>query len=275
MKNTGERHIVANSSINEVEYYNHLMHLATYRFAEKYALGKRVLDYGCGSGYGSYSLSRVAEHVIAVDISDEALIFARNNYKATNIEYCLISEFNQEKFDMITSFQVIEHVPNSRVYIAKLKKLLKPNGILLISTPDKKFRLFNIIQKPWNIYHLKEYSEIELMQLVETEFNTFEILKIGSNADFIQKEITRTEIQKRITLPFTLLIYPNFLRVFFLKTLMNTYQFSKRFRKTDNHKLQILESELENKYTLDDIEFSKDLKFSTDLLVICTNTIHL
>ncbi|MDD3080387.1 MAG: methyltransferase domain-containing protein [Paludibacter sp.] len=274
MKNTGERHIIDEVITDEAEFYNHLMHIATYQFAEKFIIGKRVLDYGCGSGYGSYSLSLLAEHVKAVDISHETIEFAKNKYKATNIEYCLVSELNDEKFDVITSFQVIEHVTNNKEYINKLKSLLKPNGYLLISTPDKRNRLFNIIQRPWNIYHLKEYSELSLKRLLLKQFNTVEILKIGSKSELVTKEISRDKIQRNITLPCTLIIYPNFIRIFLLKFQVKIYRLLKGFRKvnlSNNSMENSVKNDFEFKYTVSDIEFSNDLVLSTDLLAICKN----
>lgn len=273
MKNTGERHIVNEVITNDSGFYNHLMHIATYQFAEKFVIGKRVLDYGCGSGYGSYSLSLIAEHVKAVDISAEAIEFAKDKYKAINIEFSLISELNEEKFDVITSFQVIEHVPNDKEYINRLKALLKPNGYLLISTPDKRDRLFNLIQRPWNIYHLKEYSELSLKRLVSKHFNKFEILKIGSEEEFVMKEISRTRAQRYLTLPCTLIIYPNFIRVFLLNAQVKIYKALKKNRKnkTSSSQKEIIKPDLNLQYTVNDIVFSNDLKLSTDLLVICKN----
>ena len=58
MGNTGERHFLNEDITNEAEYYNHLIHIATYKFALKYVKDKQVLDYGCGSGYGSRMLSK-------------------------------------------------------------------------------------------------------------------------------------------------------------------------------------------------------------------------
>jgi len=87
MKNTSERHIINSEFQNEAEYYIHLVHIATYEFASKYVKGKRVLDYGCGSGYGSYILSSLADNVTGVDISIEAVDFAKINYSANNLNF--------------------------------------------------------------------------------------------------------------------------------------------------------------------------------------------
>ncbi|MFA5327131.1 MAG: class I SAM-dependent methyltransferase [Prolixibacteraceae bacterium] len=271
MENTGERHILDEDISDEAEYYNHLMHIATYQFALKYVKGKRVLDYGCGSGYGSYMLSDVADNVTAVDISDEAILFAKSCYNANNLVFNSTSELLNEKYDVITSFQVIEHVVSDKEYIEKLKNLLNPEGCLLISTPDKNVRLFNYIQKPWNIFHLKEYTSNGLLKLLQNYFDTVEVLKIGSDADFIVKEISRTKKQRLLTLPCTLFFYPNFLRIFLLNFQVRIYNAINKYRKNNkvtpkNSKHSI---DFKTKHSINDINIAANMEFSTDLLAIC------
>ena len=112
MDNTSERHIPNEQFKDEAELYNHLMHVATYQYAFKFIAGKRVLDFGCGSGYGSYMLSGMAHSVTAVDVSREAVDFAKEKHAAANLVFKTIPELADEKYDVITSFQVIEHVSN-------------------------------------------------------------------------------------------------------------------------------------------------------------------
>jgi len=230
MRNTGERHIISENITDKAELYNHFMHIATYKYAESYSKGKCVLDFGCGSGYGSYGLSLVAEHVTAVDISTEAVEYAKENYYNKNLIYCMISDLKNEKFDVITSFQVIEHVSNEKKYLETLKALLKPDGYLIISTPDKEKRLFKGIQKPWNIFHIKEYSNQGLKKILSNFFSSVEIIKIGSQKDFVINEIERCKKQKLITLPCTLFIYPYFIRVLLLKAQSKAYNIFVKYR---------------------------------------------
>jgi SAM-dependent methyltransferase len=273
MENTGERHILSEDITDEAEYYNHLMHIATYQFALKYVKGKRVLDYGCGSGYGSYMLSDIAEYVSAVDISLEAVNFAKESYKVKNLSFSTLQELSDEKYDVITSFQVIEHVPDNKEYIRKLKDLLNPEGYLLISTPDKTYRLFNKIQKPWNIFHLKEYNVNDLNNLLKSYFARVEVLKIGSRADIIRKEISRTKKQRLITLPFTLFFYPNLLRVYLLNFQVAMYNRINKYRR--NNLLPMKKNDDKNDFkaelSINDIDFSTNMALSTDLLAICYN----
>ena len=271
MDNTSERHIPNEEFKDEAELYNHLMHVATYQYAYKFVAGKRVLDFGCGSGYGSYMLSGVADSVTAVDVSREAVDFAKGNYASGNLIFKTIPELTDDKYDVITSFQVIEHVSNEEEYIQKIKSLLRPDGCLLISTPNKRYRLFNYIQRPWNIFHLKEYSGNSFSNLLLKYFKSVDLLKIGSKANFVLNEISRTKKQRLITLPCTLIIYPHSLRVFLLNFQIKIYDMIHRFRKNSPlaEEKPAFNADFKNKYSATDIEFSNTLAFSTDLLAIC------
>lgn len=272
MENTGERHILGIDFIDEADYYIHLMHIASYEFALKYAVGKKVLDYGCGSGYGSLLLAKKAQSVIAVDISLDAVEYAKENFASENLTFKEVKDLDSKKFDMITSFQVIEHVFNDKEYMKKLKSLLNPGGILLLSTPDKTNRLFEYIQTPWNIYHLKEYSSKSMQRLLNNYFIDFDILKITSVPELVLAEINRRKKQRLITLPCTLFFYPNFLRVFLLKLQTRLYKIIIKLRnKNNSHSItgSIHEDTLFSKFNSNDIEISKNPLYPTDLFVIC------
>lgn len=274
MKDTGERHIIHQQFANKSELYLHLMHIATYEYAKKLIKDKKVLDYGCGSGYGSHMLSLTAASVTGVDISKEAVDFANNEYKAPNLNFKTIAELGNEKFDVITSFQVIEHVPDDKKYTSALKQLLNPGGILIISTPDKKYRLFNYIQQPWNIFHLKEYTPESLQKLLKKYFKQVEILKIGSDSDLILEEIKRTKKQRIAVLPSTLSIYPYSLRVFLLNVQKNIFELLRKIRTGNKIPLRSEDNtsaDFASQYSHQDIVFKKEMQYSTDLLAICKN----
>ena len=266
MKKTFERHFVDSEIRNEAEYYNHLMHLATYEFAVKYVNGKIVLDYGCGSGYGSHILARKAEKVIAVDIDQDAINYAKNSFVATNLVFKTVSELTTERFDVITLFQVIEHVSNAKIFLKEIKKLLNPNGCLLVSTPDRINRLFPIIQKPWNVFHLKEYSSTSLSNLLNEYFSKVDLLNIGSTSDLVLKEIERTRKHRIITLPCTLFFYPIYLRVLLLNLQGKLWKLIILFKRERDDNVF---ADFKTKYSIKDIEINSNLSLSTDLLAIC------
>jgi ubiquinone/menaquinone biosynthesis C-methylase UbiE len=241
------------------DFYIHLMHTATYNYALQYVTGKRVLDYGCGSGYGSYILAGQALNVQAADISQEAIEFAKKKFIKDSLSFCLTSNLGKEFFDVITSFQVIEHIKNVDDYLVRLKNFLSPSGILLLSTPDKSNRLISYIQKPWNYYHYKEYSQKELINLLNKYFNSVKLLKVSAKDELVKYEIIRRKKLKWISLPFTLFFFPDFLRITLLKLGERVYSYflgqSKNTYFMD--------------FTIDDIEFANDPPNPTDLIVIC------
>jgi len=276
MEATGERLILGTDLVDEADYYIYLLHLATYNFALPFVKNKNVLDYGCGSGYGSQMLALEASSIVAVDISKDAIDFASKNYPANNIDFKTLNQFDNipenKKFDVITSFQVIEHISDENKYIERLKNLLKPGGYLIISTPDKTSRLVNMIQKPWNIFHIKEYSSRSLFRLLNKYFREIKVLKITSKPEFVEHELIRRKKQKYITLPCTLFFYPYFLRVFLLKLQARLYGYLS-FLKRKIKKIPLTQKiNLDNpalKYTITDIEISENPENPTDLLVVC------
>lgn len=276
MDNTDQRLSLEEEIQDEAELYNHLMHLASYKFAQGFAKDKKVLDYGCGSGYGSFLLSSVALNVVGVDIDSEAIKSAKNAYKSPNLKYTTIKELVDTKFDVIISFQVIEHVSDVIEYLEKLKGLLYPDGYVLISTPNRTNRLFRYIQKPWNLYHLTEYSPKGFSHLLKNHFQEVEMLKIGSRTELVDKEIARTKKLRIVTLPCTLFFYPNFLRVFLLNQIASLYNFVNHYR-TQRPLYQsksTLTTDFKNKYSVNDIEISNEKMHSTDLIAVCSMSTH-
>jgi 2-polyprenyl-3-methyl-5-hydroxy-6-metoxy-1,4-benzoquinol methylase len=276
MDNTDQRLSLDEEIQDEAEMYNHLMHIASYKFAQQFAKDKKVLDYGCGSGYGSFLLSSVALNVVGVDIDNEAIEKAQNAYSANNLKYSTIKELVDTKFDVIISFQVIEHVTNVKEYLEKLKRMLNPGGYLLISTPNRTNRLFRYIQKPWNLYHLTEYSPERFSRILNKYFQNVQILKIGSRTELVDKEIARTKKLRIVTLPCTLFFYPNFIRVFLLNQIASLYNFLNHYR-TQKHSHQPkskLTIDFKNKYSANDIEISNEIAHTTDLMAVCIMSTH-
>lgn len=143
-----------------------------------------ALDVGCGCGYGSFILAKKAKRVIAIDKSKKAIDYACKNYKKDNIKYRIfdIEKDNALKlgyFDLITCFEVIEHIKNPDKAIKNLRKIIRPDGLLFISTPNKNNHYAN------NPYHVKEYDENEIIDLLEN--NGFEIKEIFGQYPIIGK----------------------------------------------------------------------------------------
>lgn len=152
----GERHIPL------VKRYNaamHLGHMAAYREALRYAFGRRVLDVGCGTGYGSFFLaSYSANWVEALDIHPGALEYARHVYQHPRLRFhegdALELPFPDLSFDFVFSSQVIEHVTSSEKFLQEIRRVLRPNGFCLITTPNQV--IFSPAGAETNPHHINE-----------------------------------------------------------------------------------------------------------------------
>jgi len=214
---TGERMILEHYKSSPEDFVIYLMHVATYRFAERYTQGKRVLDYGCGSGYGSAQIARTAAHVTAVDVSDEAIAHARTQFGGDNIDFAVIDPsaplpFADASFDTVLSFQVFEHVEDTDRYLAEIRRVLVPGGTLLLVTPDRSTRLLPG-QRPWNRWHVHEYGDTELQRLLARHFAHVEVMGMTATPALLDIELRRCRRVKWMTLPFTLPVMPDRWRV--------------------------------------------------------------
>jgi len=168
MKYTGERCVLGQTwDLVEKE------HLARYEFALQYLGDKKVLDLGCGSGYGVDLIASKASEVIGVDISDEAISYSRQHYKKENIKFFVgdaanLHFFRDEEFDAVVSFEVIEHITTYLKFLKEIRRVLKNDGILIISTPNKKYHSPGS-EKPRNIFHVIEF-ELDGFKKLLTEY---------------------------------------------------------------------------------------------------------
>ena len=114
-------------------------HWARYLFAQQLAAGKRVLDVACGSGYGSALLAEVAQQVVGVDIASDAVCYAKERYARPDFVRadCIALPFAEEQFDLLVAFEIIEHLSDSQTFLEELRRVVKPQGRLLLSTPNK------------------------------------------------------------------------------------------------------------------------------------------
>lgn len=215
---TTERIIAENYQSDDESYLIYLMHVATYKYSLNYVTGKKVLDYGCGSGYGTALISSACSQVVGVDVSSEAVAHAKSHFFAPNLSYLQIERaesaslpFPDVSFDVVLSFQVIEHVEDVKAYLREIKRVLVPGGYALIATPDRSGRLFSF-QKPWNIWHLREYSDSQLYKDLSPFFDQVNVLKTGGRQDILQIELNRTNKLRWALLPITLPFIPEFIR---------------------------------------------------------------
>lgn len=159
-------------------------HLARYRFAahlaRELALSGDFLDAGCGAGYGAAQLTASATRVLAIDISDEALDHARQNYAAPNLRFeqasCTSIPADDGAFRLVTAFEVIEHLPEWRDFLREARRVLHPAGMFLVSTPNRLYYAESREKAGPNPFHVHEFTEDEFRAELASTFPHVKIL---------------------------------------------------------------------------------------------------
>jgi ubiquinone/menaquinone biosynthesis C-methylase UbiE len=137
-------------------------HVARYTFASRLARGKRVLDAGCGAGYGSAELAREAHSVVGMDVSADATSFAHEHYRLPNLCFergsCAAMPYRDSVFDLVVAFEVIEHLENWREFLREARRVLAPNGQFIVSTPNKAYYTESRGAEGENPFHVHEFD---------------------------------------------------------------------------------------------------------------------
>lgn len=153
-------------------------HLHRYSIVNEYIEGKIVLDIASGEGYGSNLMSQKAAFVYGVDIDQNSIQLANIKYKKENLEFKIGSALKipieDQSVDIVVSFETIEHHDKHHEMMLEIKRVLKSNGILIISTPDKLYysdkRNYN------NPFHVKELYQDDFLSLVANFFSNKQLL---------------------------------------------------------------------------------------------------
>jgi SAM-dependent methyltransferase len=135
-------------------------HLARYWWAATAAHGRRVLDAGCGMGYGAELMARAgATSVDAVDVAESVVEAARAAAEAA-VTFAAADvrslPFADDAFDLVVCFEVIEHIDGQEAALDELRRVTAPGGVLLISSPNREAYV------PGNPHHVHEYTPAEL-----------------------------------------------------------------------------------------------------------------
>ena len=176
---TGERYVPEHDS-PEISY----AHWHRYLYAQQFVKNKRVLDIACGEGYGSHLLAQTAKEVIGIDNDVRTVHHATEKYNKENLSFivgsvCDIPVRDTSIFDAIVSFDTIEHVNEELQYkfLYEIKRLLKEDGIFLISTPNRQF--CGDIPMFKNDFHVKELYIREFKELLNRHFR--HVILLGQN----------------------------------------------------------------------------------------------
>jgi SAM-dependent methyltransferase len=143
-------------------------HLARYAWAARFVAGRKALDAACGVGYGSRMLAEAgAEEVVGVDIAEEAVAEARSAggpFVSFEIGDLHRLPFGDDEFDLIVCFEAIEHVSDPKAVLDELRRVMRPQGLLALSTPNRD------VYAPGNPFHLRELTPSELESMLEERF---------------------------------------------------------------------------------------------------------
>lgn len=156
-------------------------HFKPYEFAAQFINDKTVLEIGCGDGYGAEYLSRYAKEVVAVDYAQSNITHAQNKYKKPNLTFKVMEGqalgFDNNTFDAVCSFQVIEHIPEDTIlsYLSEIKRVLKDNGEFYLSTLNINHAMKSMLTYKKNPAHCREYRFTELKTLLSNVFANNEI----------------------------------------------------------------------------------------------------
>ncbi len=165
MEYTGER------MTTDYESYGSIEHLHRYSIIQELLKPDMiVLDVACGEGYGTRFISQKVKKAIGVDISHEAISHAATKYKESNLEFIQASAVNipldDKSIDLIISFETIEHLAEHDMMLNELKRLLKKEGMLIMSTPDKE----HYDNRMTNRFHVRELTFNEFRELIGRYF---------------------------------------------------------------------------------------------------------
>jgi len=160
-------------------------HVSRYRFACGFARGRDVLDAACGVGYSApMFLAAGARSYLGIDINADAVALANNNYRtspATSFvldDACEFRRVPERAFDLVVSFETIEHVPSAEKFLANVSRALRPGGTFIVSTPYRlRYSPGNeLSSKPWNPHHVREWNGNEFLALLQPWFRVIDVL---------------------------------------------------------------------------------------------------
>src|SRR5919201_4246082 len=162
LKATGER-VIPDEQREQLVYAEHLVR---YRLAAYFARGRRVLDAGCGEGYGTAMLAGAGPaRVAGVDNDRDVPAHARERYGLEFVEADIVGlPFEDASFDLVVCFETIEHVADGPRALSELRRVLAPKGLLIVSTPNAGEYLVE------NEFHEREYEPAEFDELLAEQF---------------------------------------------------------------------------------------------------------
>ena len=235
---TAERILPGTSTWDEC-YFEHAQR---YQFFADYCKKKRVIDAACGVGYGSHLIAESgAVSVTGLDISPEAIRTARKEFAHPNVTFLEadLTSFSPDgaQFDVALSFETIEHLPRPAELVTAVKRLLRPGGHFICSSPNLLTHSGHPTQPTSNPHHLSETTFDEFRALIAAEFEICEafqqdpdpLFAIAQRVDSLSLSLNRSK----------LLAVENFIRKIFGKESLRPKEMNSIIRSLRNRTTQI------------------------------------
>jgi ubiquinone/menaquinone biosynthesis C-methylase UbiE len=191
---TGERIVTQINNVNTIE------HLHRYAFVLDFVKNKNVLDIACGEGYGSNLLAKNAKHVFGVDIDEKTILHAKGKYRFDNLSFFVgstsIIPLDSNSIDLAVSFETIEHHDQHDEMMKEILRVLKPDGLFIISSPEKSVNEDIALYK--NEFHIKELYFKEFNELLIKYFKNilFYDQKMVFGSCIVPKEPIKSTFQE-------------------------------------------------------------------------------
>jgi 2-polyprenyl-3-methyl-5-hydroxy-6-metoxy-1,4-benzoquinol methylase len=163
-----------NSGILPEDNVIHHRHLIAYQEAAKHVNGT-VLEIGSGEGYGIKMLAPESVKYVAIDKHNTPVDSQNKNVEFHQLSVPPLFIFEDNTFDMVVTFQVIEHIKNDHLFIQEIKRVLKQEGLFIMTTPNRKMSL---TRNPW---HVREYDLKGMTELISRYFTSYQVNGVFGN----------------------------------------------------------------------------------------------
>ncbi|WP_439501965.1 glycoside hydrolase family 99-like domain-containing protein [Aminobacter ciceronei] len=163
---TGERYVTGVAGPIQHEHYHR------YLFAAPFCRDLDVLDIACGEGYGCQVLAQAAKSVVGVDIDGETIRYAQEQYASSHLRFevgdATAIPLPDESVDIVTSFETIEHFADHERFLAEVARVLRPGGLLIISSPNRP--IYSEENQHSNPFHARELDREEFRTALKAQF---------------------------------------------------------------------------------------------------------
>jgi SAM-dependent methyltransferase len=170
---TGERLTASVHGQVEIEHYHR------YLYSRGFCRDRDVLDVASGEGYGAAQLAQVARLVVGVEFAGATVRNAAANFPSANLRFvqgdARILPFADASIDVVTSFETIEHFDRQEQFVAEVRRVLRPDGCFIVSTPDRE--IYSPPGSEPNPFHVSEYDRSEFLDLLHRHFQYVSLIR--------------------------------------------------------------------------------------------------